>query len=498
MVLRVFALIATSFFPAPRRTAFLNMNSSDSQRQKLTVLAVVLAAYVMIVLDISIVITALPKIQRSLDFSPTNLSWVQNAYTLAFGGLLLFGARCGDIFGRRRTLVVGLVIFSLASVFIGAAVSPAMIVIARAIQGLGAAVLAPSTLALLSVTFKEGHERTKALSLYGATAGVSASVGLVLGGVIADWFSWRIGFFINVPIGAALIYAALKYLPETERHDGKLDIAGALLSTTGMSLLVFAIVRSATSGFNDAITLGAYAAALLLLIGFVITESVVSQPILPLRIFASGERSIAYLSRTLFVGGAVGFFFFSTQYMQVGLRLSPFWAGVGFLPATLSNFAAASRLPKLTARFGHKAVLVIALAISVVAMIWLSFVRVAGGYWIAVALPMLLVGAGQGMALGPLTIAGVSGVASKDAGAASGMVNVAHQLGGSLGLGILIVVFHSAGGAVGGGSQQFAEKIGTTFMGMAILTFGALLLVVGKLMFERLQSRQADVQSVLD
>jgi MFS family permease len=215
------------------------------------VLTIILVSYLMMVLDISIVITALPKIHDGLGFSATGLSWVQNAYTLAFGGLLLLGARAGDILGRRRMFVAGIALFTAASLAIGLSQSPAWLIGARALQGVGAAVLAPSTLALLSTNFAEGPQRTRAVAYYGAVAGVGASIGLVLGGVLADLLSWRVGFFINLPIGIALMLAARHCLTETDRRAGELDLAGALSSTFGMTMLVYGIVRSAVAGWSD-------------------------------------------------------------------------------------------------------------------------------------------------------------------------------------------------------------------------------------------------------
>jgi MFS family permease len=239
--------------------------TASAPLRKTAVLAIILASYLMIVLDISIVITALPKIHRGLHFSATSLSWVQNAYTLAFGGLLLLGARAGDIFGRRRMFITGLAFFTVASLGVGVAQSAAWLLIFRALQGVGAAVLAPSTLALLSTNFGGGEERTRAVAYYGAVAGIGASLGLVLGGVVTDLISWRIGFFINVPIGIAMIVAARRYLAETERRSGQLDARGALASTLGMTALVYGIVRSADAGWTDTGTLAALAAGVLLL-----------------------------------------------------------------------------------------------------------------------------------------------------------------------------------------------------------------------------------------
>jgi MFS family permease len=286
------------------------------QVRRAPVLAIVLASYTMIVLDISIVITALPKIHHTLGFSSTALSWVQNAYLLAFGGLLLLGARAGDLLGRRRTFIAGMALFTIASVAVGTAQSEAWLIAARAVQGIGAATLAPSTLALLQTTFPEGPERTRAVAYYAAVAGVAATVGLVVGGIFAGWLSWRVGFFINAPIGIAMMLAAPRYLPETERRPGQLDAVGALSSTLGMTALVYGIVRSADAGWTDALTLAAVAAGVLLLALFVVNERRAPQPIMPLRLFASRERAGAYAGRLLFLGAMAPFWFFTTQFLQ--------------------------------------------------------------------------------------------------------------------------------------------------------------------------------------
>ncbi|WP_211364171.1 MFS transporter [Propionivibrio limicola] len=443
-----------------------------AQSRPQRVLAIVLVSYLMIVLDISIVITGLPKMKESLDFSPTGLTWVQNAYTLAFGGLLLLGARAGDILGRRRMFNSGLALFTLASLAIGLAQSPVWLIAARAVQGVGAAILAPSTLALLTTNFPEGPARTRAVGYYGATAGIGASVGLVLGGILADWLSWRVGFFINLPIGVALFLGARRYLNETERHAGQFDLAGAVSSTLGMGALVYGLVRAAEAGWSDAISLTALVAGVLLIVFLVFNEWRVKQPIMPLRLFADRERVGAYVARVLFLGGMLGFWFFTTQFMQSVLGFSPFQAGLAFLPTTLPNFVAAMAVPKLTRRFGNDWVLAGGLAVSMIGMAWLSRVSVETTYIIGVALPMVLIGIGQGGTLSPLTISGIARVAREDAGAASGLVNVAHQLGGSLGLAILVVVFASADAGTLGIQQLLAHRIGMS------LTAGAVMLAL--------------------
>ncbi|MFC5523822.1 MFS transporter [Polaromonas jejuensis] len=460
--------------PDPGATA---PHRADAFRRT-AVLAIVLTSYLMIVLDISIVITALPKIRESLGFTVTGLSWVQSAYTLAFGGLLLSAARAGDILGRRAMFIAGLALFTAASLAIGLAVSPAWLVGARAVQGVGAAILAPSTLALLSTHFVEGPERTRALGYYGATAGISASVGLVLGGLLADLISWRVGFFLNLPIGLALIVATRKFIVETPRRSGRLDLAGAASSTIGMTALVYGLVRAAGSGWGDALTVAALAVGAVLLALFVLNESRVPQPLLPLHLFASRERTGAYAGRLLFLGGMIGFWFYTTQFLQGVLGMRPLQAGLAFLPATLVNFAVALAVPRLTQRFGNARLLAAGLLISVIGMAWLGQVTADTVYLTGVALPMLLVGAGQGAALSPLTVAGVAGVTAKDAGAASGLVNVAHQLGGSLGLAVLVVVFAAAGPSSADARADLAHRIATALSAGAVLLALALAVVL--------------------
>lgn len=444
---------------------------------KRAILAIILASYVMIVLDTSVVLTGLPKIHLEMGFSDSGLAWVQSAYTLTFGGFLLLAARAGDVVGRRRMLVAGLALFTLASLAIGAAQTPAMLVLARAVQGLGAAILAPSTLALLQTTFAEGAERTHAVSLYSATAGIAASVGLVLGGVLAEWMSWRVGFLVNLPFGIAMIWAARRYIPESPRSSGQFDVIGALTSTIGMSALVYAFIRSAGAGWGDLLTQGALAAGLLLLVAFVVNERSAVQPIMPLRLFADAQRASAYAARVLFLGAMIGFFFFTTQYLQTVLNYSPSLSGMGFLPMTLMNFAVALQVPRLTRRFGNARLLAFGLLVCLIGMAWLSRVSAHSAYLTAVALPMLLIGAGQGMTLSPLTAAGIAGVPARDAGAASGVVNVAHQLGNSLGLAVLVALA-AAGADQLSGVALLAHRVTTALTASSIFLILALLLMV--------------------
>ena len=448
--------------------------AAASARQRTAVLFVVLASYFMIVLDISIVITGLPDIKESLGFSATGLSWVQNAYTLFFGGLLMLGARLGDLIGRRRVFLAGLTLFTLASLLIGLAQVPEWMLAGRALQGVGAALLAPSTLALLSTHFPEGAERQRALAYYAATAGVGASLGLVLGGVFAD----LVGFFMNVPLGIALLIAAGRCLSETEQRSGTFDLAGAIISILGMGALVYGIVRSANTGWTDPLTLKTVASGALLLVVFILNERFVSQPILPLRLFADRERSGAYIARMLFLGAMVSFFFFTTQFMQGVLGFSPLEAGIGFLPMTIPTFAASVAVPWLTRRLGNSMVLAGALASSTLGMLWLSSANADASFILHVAGPMLLIGLGNGAALGPLTVSGVARVASEDAGAASGLVNVSHQLGGTLGLSALVVVFASSGSTILGVRESLADQISAALTGSTVMLAAAFLVTL--------------------
>jgi EmrB/QacA subfamily drug resistance transporter len=445
--------------------------------RKTPVLVIVLASYLMIVLDISIVICAVPEIRASLDFSPTGLSWVQNAYTLAFGGLLLLGARAGDLLGRRRMFVWGIALFGAASLAVGVAQSPAALITARALQGVGAAILAPATLALLITSF-DGEERTRAIALYGATAGIAASVGLVLGGVVTDWISWRVGFLINIPIAVAMVVAAPRFLPETERRTGRYDLAGALGSTLGMTALVFGLVRSAEAGWGDGLTVGAVGAGVLLLIAFVVGERRAAQPVMPLRLFADRERVGAYAGRLLFLGAMLPFWFYTTQFLQSVRGFTPFEAGIAFLPATIVIFAAALAVPGLTQRFGNARLLAAGIAVSCLGMAWLSRLDGDTSYVAGVALPMLLIGGGQGATLSPITTSGMARVPAGDAGAASGLVNVAHQLGGSLGLGILVAVFAAADAPALDGPELLAHRISAALTAGAVMLALALAVVV--------------------
>ncbi|WP_026555174.1 MFS transporter [Arthrobacter sp. 35W] len=436
------------------------------------ILAIILASYFMILLDNSIIFTGLPSIQAAMDLSATSLAWVQDAYTLVFGGLLLLGARAGDLLGRRRVFVAGLATFAVASLLIGLAPTGEWLIGARALQGVGAAVVAPTSLSLLTSSFAPGRERTRAVAWYGATAGIGASLGLVIGGALTHWISWRAGFFLNVPIGLAMIVLAPRFLPQAQRTAGRFDVVGAITATLGMGAIVFGIISSADAGWGSPVTLVAFGAGLALLALLVVNERRVAHPIMPLRLFVSRERTGAYAARMLYMGAMIGFFFFTTQFLQGVLGYNPLQAGIAFFPMTVVNFAVALAIPKLTARLGNAALLVAGVAVTLAGMIWLARVDAGSLYLTGVALPMVLLGIGQGLAFAPLTSAGIAGVPASDAGAASGLVNTAHQLGSSLGLGILAAVAAASVPSAGSGREALAGHVS------AALTAGSLMLAL--------------------
>jgi EmrB/QacA subfamily drug resistance transporter len=402
-------------------------------------LAIILVSYFMILLDNSVIFTALPSLEADLGLSTAKLAWVQDAYTLVFGGLLLLGARAGDLLGRKRVFIFGLVVFSLASLLIAFAPAGWWLIASRAIQGIGAAIVAPSALSLLTASF-EGRERARAVAAYAATAGIGASLGMVVGGALASWFSWRAGFFVNVPIGIAMIALAPKFLPAMVARPGRFDIPGAVTATLGVGGLVFAILHGSENGWTGATTVTAFILAVAFLVAFVFAESRAAQPIMPLRLFASRQRTGAYLTRFLYLGAMIGFFYFTTQYLQGSLGFTPLQAGVAFLPMTLVNFAVALTIPKLADRIGNTTLLVAGIVLTIVGMLWLSRIAPESGYLVAIAAPMLFIGAGQGLAFAPMTTFGIAGTLPEDAGAASGVVNTFHQLGTSVGLGVLVAV----------------------------------------------------------
>jgi EmrB/QacA subfamily drug resistance transporter len=437
-------------------------------------LAVIVACQLMVVLDATVVFVALPKIQHSLHFSSTGLSWVSNIYSLAFGGLLLLGGRAGDILGRRRVFVTGIAIFTLASLVGGFAGSAAWLLTARAIQGAGAALAAPSALALIATNFAEGTERNRALSIFSAASSTGASIGLILGGVLTDWVSWRWVLFVNVPVGAVVLLLAPRVLTETERHRGRLDVAGAITSVTGMGALVYGFIRAADAGWGDTVTMAAFVAGVLLLAAFLAVEARAEQPVVPLRLFADGARAGAYLNMLLLAAAMFGMFFFLVQFLQNFLGFSPLKAGLAFLPMTGLMFGIARVAPRLVARFGPRRLMLTGMPFIVAGMAWLTRLSATSGYASGALPPMILFGLGAGLVFLPLTATILSGVQRADSGAASGALQTMQQVGGALGMAVLVSVFGTAshhGGAVHGTDTAF--ETATVFAVVALLVCAA-------------------------
>lgn len=427
------------------------------------ILLVILMSYFMILLDNSIIFTGTVKIAQNLDLNQATLSWVSSAYSLTFGGFLLLGGRAGDLFGRRRVFQVGLLIFGLGSLLVGMAVNAPMIIAARAFQGIGSAILAPTTLAILMDTY-EGAERTKAIAYYGAMAGIGASVSLVIGGVFASLLTWRVGFFMNVPISIWMYYLSVKHLSHDDGQSGKLDWVGTFSSLIGMSALVYSII-------GDWAKLPAFLLAVVFLVIFIYQEHRTGQPIMPLRLFTDRERIGAYVGRFLYLGAMMGFWFITPQLMQNQLGFSALMAGMAFFPLTIVNFIVALQVARLTAKWGNGGLLVIGIALTAAGMLWMSFFTPEVGYWWGISAPMVIVGIGQGFSLSPFTAAGVAHTQGADAGAASGVVNVMHQIGGSVGLAILVTVQGLFSGQVAGFQHAILTGAGLILLALLAAIF---------------------------
>jgi len=423
-------------------------------------LIIMLSAQLMIILDMTVVNIALPHIQAGLHFSTDGLSWVLNAYTLTFGGLLLLGGRAGDILGRRRVFLAGITLFTVASLAGGLATQAWWLLAARALQGVGGALATPAVLALVVGSFPEGRERTRALGVYSAVLMGGASLGLVLGGLITEWASWRWVLFVNVPVGVLVVAVTPLFVTESPRQPGRFDLAGALTSTGGMTALVYGFIRAASDGWADRMTLAAFGGAAVLLAAFLLTESRTAHAITPLRLFASLSRSGSYLTRLLLVAGMFGMFFFLTQFVQEILGLRPLLAGVAFLPLTVTVFAVSRLAPRLMPRFGSTRLMLAGMLPVIAGMAWLAQVNAGTSYLGGILGPMLLLGTGMGVVFVPLTTVSLAGVAPADSGAASSMVNVMQQLGGALGLAILVTVFGTA--------YRHAVAAGTTAPSVAL------------------------------
>ncbi|MEU3794076.1 MFS transporter [Streptomyces fructofermentans] len=423
-------------------------------------LTVIAACQLMVVLDATIVNIALPHIQGALKFSTTDLTWVVSAYTLTFGGLLLLGGRAGDILGRRRVFMTGILLFTAASLLGGLAQEPWQLLAARALQGVGGAIASPTSLALITTTFPEGPERNRAFGVFAAVSAGGGAIGLLAGGMLTEWLDWRWVLFVNVPIGLLIAVVAPIYISESERHPGRFDIAGALTSTAGMASLVYGFIRASEEGWRDSLTIGSFGAAVVLLVSFALIESRAKEPITPLRMFADRNRSGTYVIMLSLAAAMFGMFFFIVLFVQNVLLYTPIEAGLAFLPVTVAIVVGAGLSQRFLPVFGPKPFMTIGSAFVAVGLGWLTFIDPASSYASGVLGPMLLFGFGMGLNFVTLTLTAVSGVATHEAGAASGLLNATQQVGGSLGLSILTTVFGTA-------SRNEADKQVQDFMATA-------------------------------
>jgi EmrB/QacA subfamily drug resistance transporter len=424
----------------------------------------------MFIADTTIATVAAPAIGHGLGLSATNLSWVFNAYTIAFGGLLLLGGRAGDILGHRRTFTAGTALFTLASLAGGLAVSGGMLLAARAAQGVGAAFAAPGALALLANTFTSKEARTRALGTWSAVASSGMVVGLILGGTLTDWAGWRAVFYINVPVGAAIALLGQSWLIAPVRHPGRFDFAGALTSTAGLMLLADGFIRAAANGWTAPGTLAVLAAAVAAITAFVLIEARAAQPIVPLHLLAHRDRVGAYLIRLLLTSAMSAELFFLTLFFQDVLGYTPLTAAMAFVP-TAVPVAIFSRIAgRLLPRTGAKPLLVAGALITTAGVAWLSQLTVTSSYPVMLLTPIVLTSVGVGLLFPSMTMVALADVAPGEAGAASAMLTATQQIGGTLGIAGLVTVFDAAGGQhalANGIAAAFAA--GTVVMAVVVL-----------------------------
>jgi EmrB/QacA subfamily drug resistance transporter len=441
--------------PPPRPTRAL---LPARRRSSAVALAVILTAQLMVVLDGTIVNVALPHIQHSLGFSGSSLSWVLNAYVLTFGGLLLLGARSGDLLGRRRTFMAGIGVFSVSSLLGGLATTSWMLLAARALQGVGGALAAPAALALLTTLFPEGAARVRAIGLFTTVSAAGAATGLVAGGLLTQWASWRWVMFVNVPIGLAVLVAGSSVLGETERRPGRLDLAGGMTSTAGMTAVVLGLVEAGSSGWTAPITVAPLALGLMLMAAFVRIELSAPEPILPMRLLANPVRTGANVARGLGYAGMYGMIFFLTQFFQEVQGHSALVAGLSFLPVPATVFISAQLTSRvLIRRLPEKSLMLMGSALLTAGLLFMTRLTAATSY-MEILPGLILLGAGMGLSFVSLTTASLTDVEPADAGAASGLINVTQQLGAALGLAVLVTAFDGLAGP--GGSAGLASATG--------------------------------------
>jgi EmrB/QacA subfamily drug resistance transporter len=439
------------------------------------VLAIVLIGQFMVVLDASIVNVALPSIQRDLHFTTSGLQWIVNAYTLTFAGFLLLGGRAADLYGRRKVFLVGLTVFTASSLLGGLAQDQAWLITARAVQGLGAAILAPATLTILTSSFPEGPARAWALGAWSAVSAAGASAGALLGGVLTEFLGWRWILFVNVPVGVIALIAARRYVPESRAglHHRHLDLGGAVSVTAGLVAIVYALVRTETYSWGSPEVLLPLALGVLLLAVFLVLQARFSKaPLVPLRIFRSRFVAGGNVVMLMMFGALFGSWYFETLYMQHVLGYSPLRAGLAFLPQTVLIAAGAQVTSRLVPRFGPRPLIVLGTLVAAAGLGWLAQISVTSTFVADLLGPFVLIGLGMGLAVTPIAVAGTAGVPREEAGLASGLLNTSRTVGASIGLAALATI--AAGrtsGVLAGGVATPAHTADALTQGYA-LAFG--------------------------
>ncbi|MBB6628404.1 MFS transporter [Nocardioides sp. KIGAM211] len=456
-----------------------------------TGIAIVLVAQLMLVLDATVVNVALPRIDADLGFGPASLSWILNAYTLAFGGLLLLGGRLGDVFGRLKAFEIGLGVFTLASVLGGLAQTPGQLVAARTLQGVGAALAAPSVLALLTTSAPDEAARNRAFALFGAVSSGGASIGLLIGGLLTDVGSWRWTLFINVPLGIAVIALAPRFVDETRRRAGRFDVVGALSATLGAVSLVWALIGTPEHGWLSARTLGGFALGVVLLAVLARTEVRHPHPMIRPALVRNRPRVVALAVMALVIGANLSMFFLVVQYVQRVLGFGPLESGVAFLPFSLGIFAMSRVTPSLLGRLGARTMIMLGTAAMAAGYAWLSTIGTTDTYLPAVFGPMLIAGLATGFVFMPVTATVLGGVEPEHAGAASGLLQTTQQLGSAVGVAAIVSVY--AAGAVPG---AFVPGLRAAFLTSA--TFAALAFVAAMVGLARRPRPEAALDAHLD
>jgi EmrB/QacA subfamily drug resistance transporter len=458
------------------------MSATPSTDRRGLALALLAVAQFIVVLDAAIVNVALPSIGTALHFSQDDLSWVVNAYTLTFGGFLLLGGRMADLIGRRRMFIIGLVVFATASLAGGLAQSDTWLIVARAVQGLGAAIVSPAALSLVTVLFREGSERNKAMGVWGAVSGSGGAAGVLFGGMLTQWAGWEWVLFVNVPIGIAAALVATRLLPES-RNEGerRFDIAGAVAITGGLSLLVYSIVNANKAGWGSAETLILMATAVVLIGSFYLIERSSKAPLVPFPgIFRIRTITSVNLVGLLIAMSLFSMFFFVSLYMQQVLGYDALKAGISYLPLAGGIIISAGMASGLVTRFGFKPILVLGMVLTAGGLVWFAQISANGSYLGDILFPSLLSAFGLGFAFVSMTVAAVAGVEGHEAGLASGLINTSQQVGGALGLAILAAVANSKTDNLVGDGVARAQALTEGFS--TAMTVGAGFAILGALM----------------